>query len=57
MSPFEREFMCNEFEDIGFYVMDTGTVEQDIERIRELIEFIRHNDITFDMSNADDDEG
>ena len=37
--------------------MDTGTVEQDIERIQEFIEFIRHNDITFDMSNADDDEG
>lgn len=48
-----RSYYCNELEDVGFEVMNAMGPEEDIPRIREFIEFIRHNEVVFDEGHDD----
>jgi hypothetical protein len=53
MSPHHRIFMCNEVEEVGFYVSGGDALEDDLRKIREFIDYIRSNEIRF---NEDDDD-
>lgn len=53
MSHHDRVYMCNEIEDVGFYVANSSAKnEHDITIIKEFINFIRENKITFDDNEA-----
>jgi hypothetical protein len=47
--------MCNEVDEVGFYVLNPDGWPGDIERIQQFIDFLRHNEIVFDNSEMDDD--
>jgi hypothetical protein len=51
--------MCNEFEELGFYVINSDGTPDDIERIKKFIDFIRHNEISFafDDDREEDERG
>jgi len=51
----ERNYMCNEIEEVGFHVLNSISPKDDIERIKELIDFVRHNEITFEIPDSWDD--
>jgi len=58
--PLAQVYVCNEVEEVGLWVMNPGSRSEDIGRIEEFVDFIRHNEITFDdgqtESPDDDDE-
>ncbi len=58
MSAGEQDYMCNEIEEVGFHVMNSSSPKYDIERIKEFIDFVRHNEVTFEVpdswDNSDD---
>lgn len=54
MSSGDQNYMCNEVEEVGFHVMNADGTENDIERVKEFIDFIRHNEISFDAPEDDE---
>lgn len=49
MSLGDRVYMCNEVSEVGFVVMNASKIGYDIERIKEFIDFICNNEISFDL--------
>lgn len=55
VSSGSQNYMCNEVEEVGFHVMNAGGTADDIERIRQFTDFIRHNEISFDLLDDSED--
>ena len=45
VAPCERTIYCNEFDEVGFVVMNSDSDEEAEDRVLEFVEFIKANDI------------
>ena len=46
----------SEFEEVGFYLMNSYGAERDREILQKFIEFIRHNEVRIDTASDDEEE-
>ncbi len=53
----DRFYMCNEIDDVGFYVMNAGSRAEDVRRIRQFIDFVRTTEVVFDEDDVDKHPG
>lgn len=52
-----RVYMCNEVEEVGFFLMNSYNKERDIQGIKGFVDFIRNNEITFNDEDEDNGAG
>jgi hypothetical protein len=49
--------MCDEFEEVGFFILNDYGAKRNVEYIQEFVDFIKANEIRFHKKPADRDKG
>jgi len=53
MRSYDRIYMSNEIEEVGFYVVSHSDPSDDVRRIRKFVDFLRNNEVHFQGDDND----